>query len=394
MTDSPDVNPPSTDPNVPAQENAGGEVSRKRRTGLRRPKLKKSKPGTPAGIELHELDHMAAVARSVRLTCIDYAPGQIQANHITDLDAFIQTHRPAWTTVRWIHVTGLTDTQTIKALAQKYELHPLAVEDMFHVPQRPKVESYEGQSEHRARIFVIARMIQLVNQHLRSQQISLFLGRDTVLTFQEGDDDIWKPVRHRLHTEGTRLRNADASFLFYTLIDAIVDHCFPVLEYYGDQLDTLEASVLSTPEPLQLEHIHAMRRELLLLRREIWPMREVVNFLQRDANEHLSHLTRTYMRDVYDHTIQILDIVETYREMATGIAETYLSSVNNRLNEVMKVLAVFASIFIPLNFLASVFGMNFTSMPLHHPWLFPAFWIVCGAIALAMLLWFRARKWL
>jgi magnesium transporter len=216
-----------------------------------------------------------------------------------------------------------------------------------------------------------------------------------VLTFQESPGDVWSPVRQRVRTPGSALRLNDASFLAYSLIDAIVDEAFPILEHFGDRLEDLEDVVLQRPSPDVIQEIHRLKRELLLVRRAMWPMREVLSKLQRDPHECFSEMTRTYMRDVYDHAVQAIDIVETYREVAGGLTETYMTAISVRMNEVMKVLTVIGTIFIPLTFFAGVYGMNFEYLP-EFKWRYgyPMFWGVSLVTAGAMLAWFRRRGWL
>jgi magnesium transporter len=309
--------------------------------------------------------------------------------------AFIDQHRPPWSVVRWINVDGLTDMGVIKALAEKYRLHPLAIEDLLHIPQRPKVDPYEGDAEFQARLLIIARMVELKDGHLESEQISIFLGHKTVLTFQETPGDIWDPIRSRIQAGASTLRHGDASFLVYSLIDAIVDHCFPLLEHYGDRLEAIEEQVLASPTHELQQEIHRTKRELLLLRRALWPMREVVQRLAREPHECFSDNARTYMRDVYDHAVQIIDIIETYREVATAVTEAHMTAMSLRMNEIIKVLTVMGTIFMPLSFLASVYGMNFRHFPeLEWSWSYPLFWGVCIAATAWMLIWFRRRGWL
>jgi magnesium transporter len=391
-----------------SQEAAGhggpdaGKVRRRAR-GVRsfRPRFsvprvrKRSKPGAVAGIELSDLAHMQAAGAPVSVTCIDYGPQQAQVQRVTDITAFFAAHRPEWATVRWINVDGLGDMSVIRGLAEKYRLHPLAVEDVLHVTHRPKVEAYSDDGTLQARLFIIARMLELTEGHLRSEQISIFLGHRTVLTLQESPGDVWDGIRQRIQSPGSRLRANDASFLVHSLLDAIVDACFPILEFYGDRLEDVEAEVLVNPTPASIQNIHSLKRELLLLRRAVWPMREVISSLQREQHPCMSDATRTYMRDVYDHTVQIIDIVETYREMATGLTETYMSAMSQRLNEVMKVLTIIGTIFIPLTFLAGVYGMNFRHLPeLEWIWGYPMFWTVCVVTAVTMIAWFRRRQWI
>jgi len=222
----------------------------------------------------------------------------------------------------------------------------------------------------------------------------MFLGRNTLLTIQEAPGDAFDDVRKRIHTEGSRLRENDVSFLLYALMDATVDSYFPILEDYSERLEDLEEKLLTTAGPAVLQQLHALRRELLLIRRAAWPMRELVAQLQREKHECLSETTQTYFRDVYDHAVQIIDLVETYREIAASMMETYMSVVSNRMNEVVKVLTIIGTIFIPLTFLAGVYGMN---MPIpENSWriTYLLFWIVSLAIAGGMLYWFRRRGWI
>jgi magnesium transporter len=205
---------------------------------------------------------------------------------------------------------------------------------------------------------------------------------------------VWDPIRQRLKSKGSRLRGSDASFLAYSLMDAIVDCCFPILEYYGDLAEELETQILEGPRRGTLSAIHQYKRDLLLLRWAVWPMREVVSSLQRESHECVSDTTRVYLRDLYDHIIQIIDIVETYRETASDLTETYMSAISNRMNEVMKVLTMIGTIFIPLTFLAGVYGMNFHYFPeLDQPWAYPAFWAICVLLATVMAIFFRRRSW-
>ena len=352
--------------------------------------------GAAPGIEHDELAALAGSSGPVVITCVDYCPQQVQVSEVGDLDEFLNRHRPAWTAVRWINVEGLSDLQVIHALATKYNLHPLAIEDVLHRTQRSKVESYGGEdSEFQARLFIVTRSPQLAGARLEHRQASIFLGHNTVLTFLEGHNPAWEPIVQRLKTKGSRLRTSDASFLAYSLLDAIVDSCFPILEKYSDAAEELEAHLLEHSHPRMINDIHVIKRDLLLLHWAIWPMRELVATLQREPHECISEATRVYLRDLYDHVIQIIEIIETYREIASDLTDTYMSSVSNRMNEVMKVLTLIGTIFIPLTFLAGVYGMNFRYFPeLDQVWAYPAFWILCMFLALAMLYFFRKRNWL
>jgi magnesium transporter len=364
--------------------------------GLRLPRrFRKAHPGSVPGIAPEQLATMPSSPGGVRVTCFDYSPEQVHVEEVQDLAEFIRRHRPEWSRVRWINVDGLGDLGVIRALAEKYRLHPLAVEDVLHVPQRPKVYAFEEEGDYQARLFIIARMLEIREGQLQTEQISLFVGHKTVLTFQETPGDSWDPIRQRLRTTGSQLRRTDASFLAYSLIDAVVDHAFPILEHFGDQLEDLEDRVLAGASPGTVQEIHRVKRELLLLRRAMWPMREVIHAMRREPHECFSDVTRTYLSDVYDHAVQIIDIVETYREMATGLTETYMTATSNRMSEIMKVLTLIGTIFIPLTFLAGVYGMNFHYLPelgWRHGYF--VFWGICLALAVAMVVWFRRRHWL
>jgi magnesium transporter len=365
------------------------------------PRLRAPIIGGPAGLEPAQLKLLPSSDAPVAITCIDYAPDHVQGEEVKDLEDFILRHRPEWSVVRWINVDGLTNMPVIQALAEKYELHPLAVEDLLHVPQRPKVDTYgegaAGASATPARLFIVARMIELKDDHLYREQVSIFLGHRTVLTFQEAPGDVWGPIRERIRKPGSQLRRNDAGFLVYSLLDAMIDHCFPILEDFGDRLEELEEIVYERPTQGVIHQIHQLRRELLLFRREVWPMREVIHNLQREPHECMTETTRTYLRDVYDHTVQVIDLIETYREMGTGLTEAYMSSLSIRMNETMKVLTIIGTIFIPLTFLAGVWGMNFHYMPeigwAHaYPWSYPiGFWLLCAGITVTLVGWFRKR---
>jgi len=328
------------------------------------------------------------------VTVFDYSPERFEKQEVRDVPAFLAAHRPDWSHVRWINIDRVDDQDLVRAFATKYGLHPLAIEDVLTPNQRPKVDLYEAQGDQPARVFLIVRMLDLVDGRLESEQVGIFLGRNTVLTFQESPGDIWNPIRQRISTTAARIRANDASFLVYSLLDAIVDHCFPLLETYGERLEAIEEEVLDKPTSATMHEIHVIKREMLVLRRGVWPLREVILGLQREPHECMSDTTRTYLHDLYDHAVQIIDILETYRDVATGLTETYMSSLSNRMNEIMKVLTIIGTIFIPLTFLAGVYGMNMPIPENQWKWAYPVFWIVCVALAGGMIGWFRRRGWI
>ncbi len=268
--------------------------------------------------------------------------------------------------VSWIDIKGLGGEETWHKLGQVFNLHPLALEDIVNVPQRPKVEEFEEQ------IVIIARMVTLKEDthSFISEQISLVLGKYYLMTVQEEPlYDCLDPIRKRIRTNKGTIRKLGSDHLAYSLIDAIIDGFFPVLEVYGELIEDLEDEVVAAPTHKTLDKIHKVKRDLLMLRRAIWPQRDAINCLIRDGNDLISNEVRVYLRDCYDHTIQILDMVETYRELASSLMDIYLSSISNRMNEIMKILTIISSIFIPLTFIAGVYGMNFKSE--NSPWNMP-----------------------
>lgn len=353
-------------------------------------------PSAAPGVEHDEIAALPSSTGQVHVTCVDYGLNQVAEQEITDLSDFLGRHRPEWVTVRWINVDGLSDMGVVHALATKYELHPLAIEDLLDLSDRPKVEPYGDENSNlRARLFIVARVLERKDERLVSHQISMFLGHKTVLTFRETGGNVWEHVRQRLRIKGSRIRDHDASFLVYSLLDAIVDRCFPILEHYGDQMSQIETALLGGPQPDARGRIDEIKQDLLLLRWVMWPMREMVAMLQREPHECVSEDTQVYLRDLLDHVVQIIEINEIFRERAGDLSNSYLSAVSNHTNQVMKVLTIIGTIFIPLTFLAGVYGMNFRHFPeLDQTWAYPAFWIVCIVVGVSMLALFRRKGWL
>ena len=353
------------------------------------------RPGKAPGIEPHELPGLARGDAPVTVTCVDYCPEQARVERVDDVRSFLATHRPEWSSVRWIDVVGVGDPTLLRALAEKYELHPLAVEDVVNRGQRPKAEDYPASAEHPGRLFVVVRLVDRVDGNLSTEQVSLFLGRDTVLSFRARGPEPFVPIVQRIETPNSRLRRSDASFLLYCLIDAVVDHSFPLLEEVSDGLEELEEAVFQDQAGRDApQRLHRMNRELMVLRRVTWPMRDLLDNLHREHHECLSDTTRTYLRDVHDHVVRILDLLETYRELASNLVEMHMVSASSRLGDIVKTLTIISTIFVPLTFLAGVYGMNMPIPENEHAWTYPAFWMVSVGIAGALLYWFRRRDWL
>jgi len=291
----------------------------------------------------------------------------------------------------WINIDGIHNIEMMEKIQNHFDIHPLTMEDIIHTSQRPKLEEYDEY------LFIVLRMFTYneAERELKNEQVSIILSERYIITFLEDPGDVFNPVRERIRKTGTKIRKKGSDFLAYSLIDSIVDSYFHILEQIGDEIEELEDRILLDPEQSDLQAIHNLRRELILLRKSVWPLRELLSILQRNENGIIRHQTQIYIRDVYDHTIQIIDTIESYRDMVMGMLETYLSSISNKMNEVMKVLTVIATIFIPLTFLAGVYGMNFKHFPeLDKEWMYPwGFWgfiMFCGGL---MYFYFKHKKW-
>jgi magnesium transporter len=330
--------------------------------------------------------HSQAAAPTIRV--MKYRPDHLEEHDVSEvarLGDLLDENA-----VCWIDVQGLGDESVLRALAETFGIHPLALEDVVNVPQRPKVECYENH------VLCITRMARPGEDHsIADEQVSLFVGRNYVLTFQERYGDVLDPVRNRIRQGGPIFRSSGPGYLAYALLDAVIDGYYPIMEDFGEHLESLEDQIVAEPRAPILQEIHRVKRELLAIRRAIWPQREAVNTLIRDENALFSDTVRVYLRDCYDHCVQIMDVVETYRELAGGLMDVYLSSIGNRQNEVMKVLTIMASIFIPLTFMAGVYGMNFEHMPeLRVAWGYPMLLAAMVVVAIGMTLYFYRKGWL
>ncbi len=335
----------------------GGMSARARRRWRRGRWLRRPPPGSAPGTLV--APPKEALPPSIRM--IAYAPERLEER---PLAAVSELDRPADAfPVTWIDVQGLGDLEVMRAVGGHFRLHPLVLADIVQADQRPKVEAYEEY------LFLVLRMPHL-DEVLWTEQLSLVVGKDFVLTFQERPGDCFDPVRARLRQEPSRMRTLGADYLAYALLDALVDSCFPVLEHFGETLETLEQQVVEDPDPALVPRIHGLKRDLLELRRALWPLREIMSHLLRDdETAFVSAATRVYLRDCADHVFQLMDMLEVDREVASALIDLHLSSVSLRANEIMKVLTIIATIFIPLGFIAGVYGMNFKSAV--SPWNMP-----------------------
>jgi magnesium transporter len=344
-----------------------------------------------AGLPPGSLVHIGEKKRdTVRITVIDYDEDGFQEKELQTIEeCYLFKKSPS---VTWINIDGLHDTGLITKLGECYGFHPLMLEDIANTQQRPKLDDY---TEY---LYIVLKMLyqNLHNGGIMTEQVSLIAGANFVISFQEGiEGDVFSPVRESIRSNKNRLRKLGADYLLYSLIDAVVDSYFSILENMGEEIETTEDMLILNPESQTLRAIHTLKRELVILRKAVWPLRELISKLERNESSLIQVQTKIYLRDVYDHTIQIIDTVETYRDMVSGMIDIYLSSISNRMNAVMKVLTIIATIFMPLTFLVGVYGMNFKHMPeLDMVWGYPALWIVMVLISLLMLLFFKRKKWL
>lgn len=293
--------------------------------------------------------------------------------------------------VVWLNVDGSHQTEALDDIGRHLDIHPLTLEDILDTSQRPKMEIFDHY------LFIELNMLVWDQDHsqVEADQVSLILGKNYVVTFQEYEKDVFDPVRKRLREAKTRLNRQGADYLAYSLIDAVVDHYFIVLENLGEKIEFLEEELVTEPDPETLQSIHELKRELIFLRKSVWPLREVIGALERGESPLFQESSMIYLRDVYDHTIQIIDTVETFRDMVSGMLDIYLSSISNRMNEIMKVLTIIATVFIPLSFIVGLYGMNFQYMPeLQWKWGYLGVWLVIILVVAGMLAYFRRKKWL
>ncbi len=339
-------------------------------------------PGTPVHVGREREE-------AVSVTVIDYDQGRCEETaieHVGECAAY--KDRPS---VTWINVDGVHEVGVIEELGRLFALHPLILEDVVNTAQRPKLEAYEDH------IYVVIKMLTIGDggAQVDAEQVSIIMRENVVISFQERPGDVFNPVRERIKSARGRIRRMGADYLLYSLIDAVVDNYFAICEDVGDRIEPLHDALISEPAPGTLGRVHELKNELLFLRRSVWPLREVVSGLERSELPIIAKPTRLYMRDVYDHTIQVIDTIETYRDMIGGMVDLYLSSVSNRMNEVMKVLTIIATLFIPLTFVAGIYGMNFEHMPeLGWKYGYLAVLAVMALIVAAMLYYFRRRDWL
>ena len=325
----------------------------------------------------------------VKITIIDYNQTEFQQKEAKIADECFPFRDTK--TISWINVDGIHDLSIIEKIGECFNIHPLILEDIVNTSQRPKLEDLGDY------IFIVLKMLYFdeKSEEIKAEQISIILGANFIISLQEREGDVFNSMRERIRNNKGRIRKMGADYLAYSLIDAIVDNYFIILERIDDNVEELDEELLTNPTPKLLETIHGLKSDMIFLRKSIWPIREVINNLQRSESRLVKKTTNMFLRDLYDHTIQVMDTVETLRDMVSGMIDIYLSSVSNRMNEVMKVLTIFAAIFIPLTFIAGIYGMNFKYMPeLEWTWGYFGALGLMIVVAGLLLLYFKNKKWL
>ncbi len=292
--------------------------------------------------------------------------------------------------VVWLNVDGLHDEKTIEDVCSFADIHRLTIEDLISVDQRPKID------EHTEYLHMVLRMLTMdPDETIDYEQLSFILKGNLLITFQEKTGDVFHSVRERIKSESGLIRKKGSDYLLYALIDTVIDHYFVILESLGEKIDDLEVTLLEHPDKTTLNKLHIFRREMLTLRRSVYPLREVISRFEKLENPIIHEDTKIFIRDLYDHTIRVIETIEVLRDMASGLLDLYMNSVSNKMNEVMKVLTIMASIFIPLTFIAGIYGMNFEHMPeLHYKYGYFAVWVIMVVLVIGMLIYFKRKKWL
>ena len=344
------------------------------------------KAGAPPGT-LQYVGNKEAV--KTKISIMDYYQKDFNEKEVRKIDeCFPFKSTP---TVTWLNVDGLHEVDIVETIGTFYDVHPLVLEDILHTNQRPKLEVFDDY------LFIVVRMLSFDEKESKivSEQVSLVLGENYVISFQELEGDVLDPLRERIRKGKGRIRELGTDYLTYAILDVVIDNYYVILEKIGEEIERFEEDLMFEPKQNLLQDIYSLKREILFLRKSVWPLREAVSALEKSESRLISKKTRPFLRDLYDHTIQVIDTIETSRDLLAGMLDLYLSSVSNKMNEVMKVLTIIATIFIPLTFIAGIYGMNFQYMPeLGWHWGYFVIWGVMLIVALVMVIYFRRKKWL
>jgi len=349
-------------------------------------KKKLKKVGLPPGSIVHIGNKRD---EKIKITILDYSEAKFQEKEVKSVGECYPDKDKS--TVTWINIDGVHEMKVIEEIGKHFNLHPLILEDIVDTDQRPKIKDYGDY------IFIILKMLygDKKGNAIKVEQVSLILGKNYIISFQEREGDVFNFIRERIRNDIGRIRKLGADYLAYSLIDAIVDNYFTIIEKLDEEIENLEDKVISRPKPANLRVIHKLRRDLIFLRKSVWPLREVISILQRGESSLILESTNVYLRDVYDHTIQVMDTVETLRDIISGMLDIYLSSASNRMNEIMKVLTIIATIFIPLTFITGIYGMNFKNIPeIKWVWGYPIVLLGMLIIGIVMVIYFKRKKWM
>ncbi len=340
-------------------------------------------PGSLIHVGSKKIDH-------VEIDLIDYSENHFEEKKLDSVrDSLHLKNNP---TVTWVNIEGLEDTDTIKAIGEYFGSNLLILEDMLNTDQRPKIEIFDDY------IFIVFKMLSYNDNldQINTEQVSIVFGKDYLISLQEGiEGDVFEPVRNRLRKGSNYIRKKGADFLAYTLLDVVIDNYFDVLEKIGEKMEALDEQLINNPRPEILQEVYNLKREVIFMRKSIWPMREIVNRFEQVESEIVCQTTRAYLRDIYDHIIQVIDTEETFRDIISGMMDLYLSSISNRMNEIMKFLSIVGTIFIPLTFIVGLYGMNFEYMPeLKSKYGYPTVLVVMILVSISMIIFFKKKKWL
>jgi len=349
-------------------------------------KRRVEKAGLPPGTLVHVGEKRVG---KVRIRVIDYDESHFEEREVKSIEDCLPFREKP--NVTWINIDGVNQLDIIEKIGEHFNIHPLVLEDIVNTGQRPKMEDFVDY------IFMTLKMLHYSDEEkeTKAEQVSLILGSNYVISFQENEGDVFDPIRERIRADKGRIRKMGPDYLAYALMDAVVDNYFTILEKLGDRIEDFEEELVVNPTPETLQAIHHLKREMIFLRKSVWPLREVINRLERWESSLINKSISIYLRDVYDHTIQVIDAIETFRDVLSGMLDIYLSSVSNRMNEVMKVLTIIATIFIPLTLIAGIYGMNFRFMPeLEMPLGYPIILLSMFFVGMLMVAYFRKKKWL
>lgn len=351
-------------------------------------RLGKDNLAAPPGIDLNPEINKPPESGVVLITAIDFSLDRVEQHRFKNVKQLIESGKPDWATSRWIDIQGV-HPYTVSRIKNHFHIHTLAAEDALNIPQRQKVEDYDGT------LFIILRMLQIADSKLMNEQVSFFYLGDIVITQQETQGDIWEPIRDPINRDGSRLRQLGTPYLLYALIDAIIDHIFPILDNYFDLIDALEREILTNPQKDTQTRIYSIKRDLAYLRQSLWPMRDISGALYKNEFNILSKKVVPYFRDVQDHSLHAIEAVEMYLENAKGLQDLLMNANSNRMNEVMKALTIMASLFMPITFFAGLYGMNFEHIPeLGWKYSYPVFLGVCAATTISLLVYFKRKGWI